>query len=450
MLKHLKAQLAAVMATLAAKQKNMATIMTKAHDEKRTPNDTEEAEIQVIEGEMAKLEKNAERLRGLIKATENAENTLTPVAGDNPELAGASADGEKEPQNAGKNVTVTEPKLAPGIGFVQMAKAKALSAKLATQGSYVSAVEIAKSSGMHPKVVEELEKAVQVMDTTNSGVLVPTTPLTDEFVELLRADTIVDKLASKMRKADFNSTIAGMATGATSQWVGEGEAKPVTNATYNSVTLKRHKVAGISVLTEELSRFNLFKADQRILADLIESNRMLIDLTFIDDQAQNERRPAGSLNGATITEVDASDATTIKAALAGLRRQFISDNLSLSDAAYIMSETRANEWAELETPLGAPVFPGLQADKGQKTINGIPVIESESAGTIVELVKASEFYLADEGQVEVAYSKDATITMPDGKLVHLFQENKEAIRAERFITWAKRRQKVAAALRFAA
>lgn len=450
MLKHLKAQLAAVMATLAAKQKNMATIMTKAHDEKRTPNDTEEAEIQVIEGEMAKLEKNAERLRGLIKATENAENTLTPVAGDNPEQAGASADGEKEPQNAGKNVTVTEPKLAPGIGFVQMAKAKALSAKLATQGSYVSAVEIAKSSGMHPKVVEELQKAVEVMSTTNAGVLVPTTPLTDEFVELLRADTIVDKLASKMRKADFNSTIAGMATGATSQWVGEGEAKPVTNATYNSVTLKLHKVAGISVLTEELSRFNLFKADQRILADLIESNRMLIDLTFIDDQAQNERRPAGSLNGATITDVSASDATTIKAALAGLRRQFISDNLSLSDAAYIMSENRANEWAELETPLGAPVFPGLQADKGEKTINGIPVIESESAGTIVELVKASEFYLADEGQVEVAYSKDATITMPDGKLVHLFQENKEAIRAERFISWAKRRQKVAAALRFAA
>ena len=97
-----------------------------------------------------------------------------------------------------------------------------------------------------------------------------------------------------------------------------------------------------------------------------------------------------------------------------------------------------------------PIFPGLQAPKGEKTINGIQVIESESAGTIVELVKASEFYLADEGQVEVAYSKDATITMPDGKLVHLFQENKEAIRAERFITWAKRRQKVAAALRFAA
>lgn len=445
---NLMQQLNAVIATLGEKRKAMQTIMTKSATEKRTPNDTEEAEIQTIEADIEKLEKNANRLRGLIKATENAEN-LTPVAGETPEQAGASADGEKNPQDAGKPVTVTEPKLEKGIGFVQMAKAKALSTKLATQGSYVSAVEIAKSAGMHPKVIAELEKAVEVMSTTNAGVLVPTTPLTDEFVELLRADTIVDKIASKMRKADFNSTIAGMATGATSQWVGEGEAKPVTNATYNSVTLKRHKVAGISVLTEELSRFNLFKADQRILDDLIQSNRMLIDLTFIDDQPQNDRRPAGSLNGATITDVTATDATSIKTALAGLRKQFISDNLSLSDAVYIMSENRANEWAELETPLGAPAFPGLQAPKGQKTIGGIPVIESESAGLIVELVKASEFYLADEGQVEVAYSKDATITMPDGKLVHLFQENKEAIRAERFITWAKRREKVAAALRFA-
>lgn len=443
-------QLAKVKATLEAKRKAMGDILTKAAKEGRTVTAEENSEIEGIEDEIKQLQKNADRLQDLIKSVANAEPSLTPVAGDTPEQAAASAEGEKNPQDAGKPVTVTEPKLEKGIGFVQMAKAKALSAKLATQGSYVSAVEIAKSAGMHPKVIAELEKAVEVMNTTNSGVLVPTTPLTDEFVELLRADTIVDKLASKMRKADFNSTIAGMATGATSRWVGEGEAKPVTNATYNSVTLKRHKVAGISVLTEELSRFNLFKADQRILDDLIQSNRMLIDLTFIDDQPQNDRRPAGSLNGATIVDVSASDATSIKTALAGLRRQFISDNLSLSDAVYIMSENRANEWAELETPLGAPVFPGLQAPKGQKTIGGIPVIESESAGNIVELVKASEFYLADEGQVEVAYSKDATITMPDGKLVHLFQENKEAIRAERFITWAKRRDKVAAALRFTA
>ena len=442
-------QLARVKATIAAKRKAMGDVMTKAAKEDRTPNADENSQIEALEDEIKQLERNEQRLIGLIKSLNAAEN-LTPVAGDNPEQAGASADGEKEPQNAGKNVTVTEPKLAPGIGFVQMAKAKALSAKLATQGSYVSAVEIAKSSGMHPKVVEELKKAVQVMDTTNSGILVPTTPLTDEFVELLRADSIVDKIASKMRKGSFNTTIAGMATGATSQWVGEGGAKPVTNATYNSVELKRHKVAGISVLTDELSRFNLFQGDQRILADLIESNRMLLDLTFIDDKPQDARRPAGSLNGATITNVAASDATSIKNALAALRRQFISENLSLSDAVYIISETRANEWAELVTPLGAPVFPGLQAPKSEKTINGIQVIESESAGTIVELVKASEFYLADEGQVEVAYSKDATITMPDGKPVHLFQENKEAIRAERFITWAKRRQKVAAALRFTA
>lgn len=113
-----------------------------------------------------------------------------------------------------------------------------------------------------------------------------------------------------------------------------------------------------------------------------------------------------------------------------------------------MSETRASEWAELTNPLGAPVFVGLQAPTGEKTLNGLPVIESESASNIVELIKPSEFYLADEGQIEVSYSTEATITMPNKTLVHLFQENKEAIRAERFITWAKRRPMAAAAIKY--
>ena len=91
-MKPLKKQLQAVLATIAAKRKSMETIMTKAHDANRTPDDTEEAEIQAIEADIEKLEKNANRLRGLIKATEQAENTATPVAGDNPEQAGASAE----------------------------------------------------------------------------------------------------------------------------------------------------------------------------------------------------------------------------------------------------------------------------------------------------------------------------------------------------------------------
>ncbi|AWY20102.1 phage major capsid protein [Moraxella bovis] len=438
-------QLAQILATIQAKQKQIGDIMTKSVAGGHTPSDDDEAQITVLEGEIARLEKNAERLQKLIKSVETAPNP-TEIGGENPEQAAASATGEPIPKET-KSVKV-ESNLPKGIGFAQMARAKALSSKLASKGDFVSAVEIAKSAGMHPVVIAELEKSVTVMDTSNSSVLVPTSPLTSEFIELLRAQTIIDKLAKYMRAGDFNSTIAGMATGATSAWVGEGEPKPVTNATFNSVELKRHKVAGIAVLTDELSRFNKFNGDRRILDDLIESNRLLLDLTFIDDQAQSTTRPAGSLHGATIINATGSEEAQIKADLAKLRQVFIKANLSLTGAHYIMSETRASEWAELTNPLGAPVFTGLQAPTGEKTLNGLPVIESESASNIVELVKPSEFYLADEGQVEVSYSTEATITMPNKTLVHLFQENKEAIRAERFITWAKRRPMAAAAIKY--
>lgn len=437
---NLQKQLEAVIATIKAKRNDIATIMTKAFDDNRTVNDDEETQIAEAEADIAKLEKNADRLRGLIKAT---QTETTPVAGDTPEESDATAKGDPEPKKA---INMTQ-NLEKGIGFAQMAKAKALSARMAKQGSYATPADIAKSQGMHPLVVDALEKSAQVMTTENAKPLVPVTQFTGDFIELLRAKTIVDKLANHMRIAPPNTTISGMATGATSQWVGEGAKKPVTNATFESIEIKSHKLAGIAILTDELLKRNSYSADKMVLNDLIESASQLIDSTFIDDQAQTAVRPAGILQGATQVESTGNDATAIHADLTKLRIGFISKNLSLDGAYYIMSESRACLWAELKNPLGAPEFPGLQAPTGQKTLNGLPVIESETAGDVVILVKPSELYLADEGGVEIAYSDQATIDV-NGTPVNLWQENKFAIRAERYITWAKRRPIAASYIKY--
>ena len=439
---NLKKQLAAVLLTIAAKRNDIATLMTKAYDHGRTPDDDEETQIAEAEADIAKLEKNADRLRGLIKAS---QTEATPVAGDTPEESDATAQGDPEPKKAINMIQ----NLETGIGFAQMAKAKALSARMAKQGSYVTPADIAKSQGMHPLVVDALEKSAQVTTTENAKPLVPVTQFTGDFIELLRAKTIVDKLANHMRTAPPNTTIAGMATGATSQWVGEGAKKPVTNATFENIEIKSHKLAGIAILTDELLKRNSYSADKMVLNDLIESAAQLIDSTFIDDQAQTAVRPAGILEGATKVESTGNDATAIKADLAKLRISFISKNLSLDGAYYIMSESRACLWAELTNPLGAPEFPGLQAPTGQKTLNGLPVIESETADDVVTLFKPSELYLADEGGVETAYSDQATIDV-NGTAVNLWQENKFAIRAERYITWAKRRPIAAAYIKYTA
>lgn len=130
-----KAQLAQILATIKAKHAQIGEIMTKSITNGHTPSDDDEATITALEGEIARLEKNAERLQKLIKSVETAPNP-TEIGGENPEQAKASAEGEPIPQTPEQTKSVkVESNLPQGIGFAQMARAKALSSKLASKAT---------------------------------------------------------------------------------------------------------------------------------------------------------------------------------------------------------------------------------------------------------------------------------------------------------------------------
>lgn len=104
-------------------------------------------------------------------------------------------------------------------------------------------------------------------------------------------------------------------------------------------------------------------------------------------------------------------------------------------------------------PLGQPEFPGLGAEGG--TFMGLPVLVSEvvpadSNGSIIVLVKQSEILIADEGGVTIDVSREASLQMDSAptsgaaQLVSLFQQNMLAVRAERMVTWRKRRPQAVA------
>jgi len=441
-------QRAQILATIKSKKGKVGGIITKASTEKRTTNDDEEVEIKAVEDDIARLETNLKRVEGFIADVLAAAEEATPVAGEDPDEAGASAEGDPEPaKSANKSTSVKDNNAPKGIAFAQYAKAKAQSVRLQKSGSFVTPLEIAKSQGMDQRVITALTKAAAVNTTIGAPLVTPNT-IASEFIELLRAQTIVDKLAPNMRSAPFNTTIAGMATGSTAAWVGEGAKKPVSNPTFNEVEIKHHKLAGIVVMTDELMRLSTYSADKMILDDLIESSKELIDNTFLDTSAQSATRPAGVLNGATAVTATGATIDAYNADLKALRAAFIGTKLSLSGAVYVMSETRASDMGELRDALGNPYYRGLQAGLNEKTLNGLPVIESETAPDIIALIKASELYLADDGQVQVDYSDQASIDMGGSTTVNLYQENKFAIRAERYITWAKRRVSAAAYIQY--
>ncbi|MGP5203694.1 phage major capsid protein [Psychrobacter aquimaris] len=432
-------QRAQILATIKSKKGKIGGILTKAATEKRTTNDDEEAEVKAVEDDIARLEANLARVEGFIADVLIAAENATPAAGDSEEEAGASAEGDPEPEKSAKGITaVRDNNAKKGIGFAQLAKAKALSVLQQKKGNYISPLEIAKSQGMDKRVIQALQKA-SVLNTTNSSALIVENQLADEFVELLRAETIVDKLAPMMRVAPFNTTIPGMGTGSVAAWVGEGAPKPATNPTFQTVEIKHHKLAGIVVRTDDLLKLSTPSTDQMLLNDLVESSATLIDTTFMDDAPQTSTRPAGVLNGATKIAATGRTAAEYDADLAALNNEFISKNLSLTGAHYIMSATRASAMGRLRDALGNPYYRGMANGPGEKTLDGLPVIESENAGDVIALVKPSELYLADDGDVEVAFSDQATIDMGATTLVNLWQQNMTAIRAERHITWAKRR-----------
>ena len=441
-------QRAQLLATIKSKKGTVQNIMKKAADDDRTADDGEEDEIAVLEAEIARLETNLARVEGFIDDAKNALNDATPAAGDSEEEAAASAEGAADPAESAKGVSAVKPNHAKkGIGFAQLTKAKALAVLQQKNGNYVSPLAIAKSQGMDPRVIQALEKAATVLDTSNSSALIVENQLANEFIEMLRAETIVDKLSSQMRAAPFNATIPGMATGGIAAWVGEGEAKPATNPTFNTVEIKHHKLAGIVVRTDDLLKLSTPGTDQMLRDDMIEACASLIDNTFIDTGAQTTKRPAGVLNGATKIDHTGTTVNNYKADLAALRAAFISNGLSLKGACYVMSETRASDISELTDALGNPYYRGMDAPFGEKTLKGLKVIESETAADVIALIKPSELYLADDGAVEIAFSDQATINMgtdAEQVLVNLWQQNMTAIRAERHITWAKRRVTAAA------
>lgn len=436
---------------LAEKNQAMQTALSKSAAAGTTPDEETEQEIQALEKDIAAIEINIERTKKQIAATEAAAKNATPVAGDNPEEAANSAKGVHQPKTPKVEV---KPNLEKGIGLAMLVRAKLVSTNLAkTQGEYVSASDILKSWDA-PEHVQRVAKAV--VGTTTSpeySALVDTQNLVGEFIDLLRPRTIIDQLQG-FRRVPFNVTIPTKTSGSIVNWVGEAKRKPVANLAFGKTNLGFAKIAGIVPFSDELSRFSNPNVDRMVRDDLSDTIVEFMNDQFIDPaKGETVDSPASILNGVTPIVASGITAEQIKSDLRKLRTQFITANLSLSGAYYVMSETMASFISDLTDALGNPVFKGMDAPVGSKTIKGLPVVESEMAGKLIALIKPSEILLADDGGIDLSVSNEATLVYNNGTAdvtVNLWQENLIAIRAERYVRWKPRRAQAAGYIDYSA
>ena len=296
--------------------------------------------------------------------------------------------------------------------------------------------------------------------TTWANALVDPTNLAGEFIEFLRPATIIGKFGTgnipSLRRVPFNVRMIEQTQGGTGYWVGQGAPKPLTAFGFAPVTLAFTKVAAISVITEELARFSSPSAETLTRDGLRDALVERIDRDLIDpaEAGTANVQPASLTNGLTALSSSGTSADNARTDLANIMADFVSANQDPAGVVLIMPTALALSLSFQVNSLGQREFPDLSMSGG--SINGIPVITSQYAanasggGNLVIAVNAREVFLADDGQVTIDASREASLQMLDNPtnnsatatpttMVSMWQTNSIALRAERFINWDKRR-----------
>lgn len=448
--------------TLTAKKKRMAEIVGKSDGS--TLEAAEQEEFDTLQAEVLEVEKHISRLEIVAKFDLAEAKPVNEKAGSNEKAAA-------ETRNAIPAQVKAQPKLEKGIEFARYAMCQIvakgnmqMAANLAkthygADNAVTKTLEFQANAGNFEQIMKASVNGGTTLDSTWAAPLVQYQNFAGDFVEYLRPRTIIGQFGQNgipaLHNIPFNVRIPGQTSGGNAYWVGEGAPKPLTKFDFNDVELRWAKLANIAVITEELIRFSSPSAERLVRDSLASAIIAKADTDFVDPTkaAVSNVSPASITNGVTAIVSGGNTAADIRCDIQNLWAPFIAANNAPRNAVYIMDSVTALGLSLMQNPLGQAEYPGLTLNGG--TFMGVPVIVSDylpqsSAGSILILCNASDIWLADDGQVTIDASREASLQMLDNPtnnsssatattMVSMFQTNSVAIRAERYINWAKRR-----------
>jgi HK97 family phage major capsid protein/HK97 family phage prohead protease len=418
----------------------MDEIMSKSATEGRTLDEAETEEYDTLGSEVKSIEQHVVRLKA---HEQNMVNKATPITGD----TGAPA-GHVPVRNA-SSISV-KANTAPGTAFTRYAIALARA-----KGNIMQAEQIAKSwEGSTPEVGIVLKAAVAAgttSDTTWAGPLVQYQDMVSEFIELLRPATILGRMTS-VRRVPFNVRIPRQTAGITGAFVGEGSPTPVNKLAFDNITLPWAKASTIVVLTDELVRLSNPSAEALVRQDLIDGISQFLDKRLVDPVYAGVANvsPPSLTFGVTPRQASGATLAAIDDDVGYLMAQFASNELTLTTGVWVMSSQLAITLSLLRTNQDTPAFPGLTMNGG--TFYGLPVVVSNNVAPSgspgdqhLILVDQREILLADDGQMMIDMSSEASLQLNDApsagaqSLVSLWQNGLMGVKIDRWIYWTKRR-----------
>lgn len=433
------------------KAARMGEIMKAAGDASETLDASQKEEYDTLAGELVEIDDHVKRLETHQKAM---AGSATEVDAGNTNSVASGV----EVRSGG--VISVKRNLPKGTGFTRYAMALAHS-----KGNLSTALALAKRWKDTPEVAAVLQLAENLgsTDITKAAVAVGTSSdatwasplvfyenMASEFIDLLRPMTIIGKMTG-LRKMPFNVRVAGKTSGSSAGWVGENAPKPVGALGFNAVTLGHAKAAGIVVMTQELARFSSPSAEALVADDLRATIIQFLDQQFIDPAvaAVANVSPASITNGLTAIPSTGTTLSAITNDVQSLFAAMLAAELDPTKAVWVMTPGTALNLMLKRTSQDIFTFPDIKMDGG--TWFGLPVITSNSVphsvsgGSIIALVIQNEVFLADDGNITLDVSQEASVQMSSTPsagattLVSLWQNNLVGLRAEREINWQRRR-----------
>lgn len=438
----------------------MATISERisAEEAEETRIKTALTKFDVDEMSDADHERFAE-LKGDLKRVQNKLEILRTQEGVSAEAKAVSVGEVKTAADASRSrsgyqrTTVLGPNknIPEGIGF-----SRAIICLANAQGNKEYAADLAdkyysddKRIGHFLRLTPEQKAAVPAAYTDDSGgwaeTIAAANTIGSEFVNYLRPKTIVDRLQG-FRRVPFNVKVPRMTTGQAGYWVGDALPTPLTSGVFDTVTMGKTKVAAISAMSKEQMRFSHVSAEATIRDDLAKAVIAKLDSTFIGAGAASAGvSPAGLLNGVSAQSTAGNTADDVREDLATLYKLLSAAEIDLEGVSFVTTGRLKKAISLMRSSLGIAEFPG-------DTLDGQPFIGSNHVGGgDLIAISTQDILLADDGEVDVSMSDQASLEMKDGSMtqdatagtgvamVSLWQSGLVAIKVERFINWQKAR-----------
>ena len=323
--------------------------------------------------------------------------------------------------------TKPELKQYPGARAARMVMAIA-----AGGGSLGDAVKFARNE------IGDMDVAM-AMETGggSAGALVPDN-MHDEIIELLRPRTVVRQLgAQNVPLPNGNLSMPRMASGASSGYVGEGNAVLASEGTTDDVNLSAKTMITLVPMSNQLIGRAGFRIEQIVLNDMINSMAVREDKAFLRDDGTSNT-PTGFKKTATDASRTSAwsgtaDLATIDEYLDGLILTLMNSDSLLIQPGWAMSPRTYMKLFGLRDGNGNKVYPEL----AQGLLKGYPVQHTTTIPTNLGAgTNESEIYFADWNDVvigeqenmKVDFSREATYKDSGGNLVSAFSRNQSVVR----------------------